>query len=156
MSLHRVTSQIPADQQYIQTIVATMWLYPPTDVEKALATTTYTYTFDGIFITCPDIANLTGLYSDIFDQTAQSQPIGNVGFSLGVGTILENFGKKIYFQVPSGNTVIEWTLVKQLTPQSSLPPGVGGDSPIDTVGYITSYTTIGSTAVFEGPYVTFI
>lgn len=154
MLCERVTAQIPGYQTYIQTIVNTTWLYPPSDVEVALAKTTYKYTFDGVFIICPDMANLSGLYSDIFAQTAQSQPIGNVGFSLGVGTILENFGKKIYFQVPSGNTVFEWTLVKQLTPQPELP--VGGDSPLDTVGYITSYTTIGSTAVFDASYVTFI
>jgi hypothetical protein len=154
MALHRVTSQIPADQKYIQTIVATMWLYPPSDFEAALATTTYQYTYDGVFITCPDISTLEGLYTDIFNKTAQSQPIGNVGFSLGVGTILENFGKKLYFQVPSGNTVIEWTLVKQLTPQSALPSG--GNSPDGTVGYIITYNYIGSTPVFEGPYVTFI
>jgi hypothetical protein len=154
MALHRVTSQIPADQKYIQTIVNTTWLYPISDVEAALATTTYQYTYDGIFITCPDIANLTGLYSDIFEKTAESQPFGNTGFSLGVGTILENFGKKLYFQVPSGNTVIVWTLVKQMTPQIALPSG--GNSPVDTVGYITTYNYIGTTNVFDAPYVTYI
>ncbi len=153
MSLHRVTSQIPADQQYIQTIVDTMWLYPPAIVEAALASTSITHTYDGVFITCPDIATLTSLYNYIWDQTRSVSGLSE-GYNLAVGTILENFSKKIYFQVPSGNTIIEWTLVKQLTPQSTLPSG--GESPVDTVGYITTYNTIGSTPVFDGPYVTFI
>lgn len=153
MALHRVTSQIPADQKYIQTIVNTMWLYPPAIVEAALASTSITHTYDGVFITCPDIATLTSLYDYIWQQTQSVSELSQ-GYNLGVGTILENFSKKIYFQVPSGNTIIEWTLVKQITPQSALPSG--GESPVDTVGYITTYNYIGSTPVFDGPYVTFI
>ena len=153
MSLQRVTSQIPADQKYIQTIVDTMWLYPPAIVEAALASTSITHTYDGVFITCPDIATLTNLYDYIWQQTQIVSELPQ-GYNLGVGTILENFGKKLYFQVPSGNTVIEWTLVKQLAPQP--PPPLGGNSPDGTVGYIITYNYIGSTPVFEGPYVTFI
>jgi hypothetical protein len=152
MALQRVTSQIPGDQKYIQTIVNTMWLYPPASVEQSLATTTIPHTYDGVFITCPNITSLTNLYQYIWEKTALELP--TEGYNIGVGTILENFGKKLYFQVPSGNTIIEWTLVKQITPQSALPSG--GNSPDGTVGYITTYNYIGSTPVFEGPYVTFI
>ena len=155
MSTQRILSQIPGYQKYIRTIANTTWLYPPTDVEIALANTTYKYTFDGVFIICPDIANLSGLYYDIFYQTVQSNPSFNGGYYNGQQTVLENFGKKIYFQAPAGNTVIIWTLVKQITPQSELPPGNQGNSPAGTVGYTTTYNYIGSTNVFDAPLVTY-
>lgn len=154
-----VISQIPSYAKNYRTIVNTMWLYPQTDLEKALATTTYKYTFDGTFIICPDMYNLRGLYSDIFAQTAISQPIGNTGFSLGVGTYLENFGKEIVFQVPNGTTVIKWKLVKQITPQTVDYISNPGNSPDDTVGYITVFDCayqVGGDPVLDPPYVVLV
>ncbi len=79
MSTQRALAQINPNYGYYRTIVNTTWLYPPADVAKGLAASTYKYTFDGTFIICPDIENLIGLYNDIFVQTAISQPVGNVG-----------------------------------------------------------------------------
>jgi hypothetical protein len=152
MATQRVLAQIPAYQQTLRTFVDTMWLYPPAIVERALATTTIPYTFDGTHIICNNLTDLTDLYSYIFSLTIQPGLLPQ-GYNIGVGTILANFGKQLIFQAPNGNTVIRWTLVKQLIPQSDLPLANQGDSPVDTVGYITTYNIIGSSAVFEGAYV---
>jgi hypothetical protein len=97
--------------------------------------------------------NLLGVYYDIFLQTAVSQPVGNVGFSLGVGTILQNFGRTLYWQAPNGNTVIKWQLVKQLTPQTTDYIPVPGNSPPYTVGYTTTYNPAGPGSILDGNYV---
>jgi hypothetical protein len=132
-----------------------MWLYPEEDILAAMATTNYQYTFDGTIIICPDVTNLEGLYNDIFLQTAISQPIGNPGFTLGVGTICQNFGKTIYWQAPNGNTLIKWQLVKQITPQSVSYIPVPGNSPNETVGYITTLNILGANSILDGSFVVF-
>ena len=154
MSIQREFSQIQPGMGYYRTIGNTTWLYPPADVDKGLAITTYKYTFDGTNIICPDMSNLLGVYNDIFLQTAESQPIGNVGFSLGVGTYLQNFGKTIYWQAPNGNLLIKWQLVKQLTPQSSNYIPVPGNSPDETIGYVTTYNPEGPGPILEGNFLT--
>jgi hypothetical protein len=153
MSTQRALAQINPNYGYYRTIVNTTWLYPPADVAKGLAASTYKYTFDGTFIICPDIENLIGLYNDIFVQTTISQPVGNVGFSLGVGTMLQNFGKTIIWQAPNGNTVIKWQLVQQQTPQNVNFIPVPGDSPDLTVGYVTTYNYLGATNILDAAYV---
>jgi hypothetical protein len=139
--------------QYLRTIRDTVWLYPKADIQRGLAATTYTHTFDGTNIVCPDMAQLRGVYGDIFNQTIISQPLGNPGYSLGVGTILEDMNNTITWQLSGGHIVIRWQLVKQLIPQTQLP--VSGSSPVDTVGYITTFTafTPGPDPVFDAPYV---
>lgn len=155
MSIQRIIGQIQNQSAFYRTIVNTMWLYPTINIAAAMATTSYQYSFDGTFITCPDIANLEGLYNDIYAQTVISQPIGNTGFSIGVGTVCQNFGKTIFWQCPIGNTVIQWQLVKQITPQSVDSIPTPGNSPNDTVGYITTINTLGPNAILDGPYVVF-
>ena len=140
----------------MRTIVNTTWLYPIADIETALANTTYEYTFDGTNIVCPDYTNLLGIYGDIFAQTAISQPAGNVGFSIAVGTILEDMGQEIFLKV--GNmTWIHWRNVRQLTPQTLAYFPQPGSSPPDTIGYTTVFTSFGSNNpapfVFDLPYV---
>ena len=153
MATQRTFAQIPANRGYYRTIANTMWLYPMVDIERAMATTTYTYTFDGTNIVCPDMSNLVGLYGDIYQQTRISQPNGNEGFTLGVGTSLQNFGKTLYWQTPNGNLVIKWQLVQQLTDQSNAYLPSPGNSPPRTTGFITTYNTEGSTAILDGAYV---
>lgn len=147
----REFKQLSANIGYYRTVKDTMWLYPIDDIEKAFSNTSYQYIFDGTHIICPNLSNLVGLYSDIYQQTTISQPLGNQGYSLGVGTFLQNFGKTLYWQAPNGNTIIKWQLVQQITEQSTLP--VPANSPQGTVGYVTIYNTQGSTPVLDGPYV---
>lgn len=155
MSLQRSFQQISPVHGIYRTIVNTTWLYPIANITAALQNTTLPYTFDGTFLTCPDIPTLINLYVQIWEQTAISQPIGNQGFSLGVGTLCQNFGKTLYLQAPPGNTVIKWRLVKQLTPQTTDYIPVPANSPNETIGYTTIYNTQGASQELDGPYVSF-
>ena len=102
------------------TIFNTVWIYPPSDVDAALATTTYSYTRVGNIIICPDMDTMTGIYTDIYNRTSITQPVGTVGYSLGVGSNLLDMGEDLYFQLPGGIDVIHWRLVRQVTPQAPL------------------------------------
>lgn len=66
----RSYAQISRRTKNFLTIINTVWLYPTADITAALATTTYSYTFNGDVITCPDMTNLIGVYTDIYNQTA--------------------------------------------------------------------------------------
>jgi hypothetical protein len=152
MATQRALAQIPANAGYYRTIVNTMWLYPMVDIEIAMKSTTYKYTFDGTNIVCPDMTNLLGLYTDIYEQTSESQPVGNRGYTLGVGTIVQNFGKAIYWQLPGGQVIIKWRLVKQLTPQTTDYIPAPGNSVDDTVGFITVFNTEGYNNILDASY----
>ena len=139
-------SQIKPYTTNFVSVVDTAWLYPEADVEAGLATTTYRYTYNGDTITCPTLADIIGVYVDIYNKTAISQPNGsNPGFTIGVGTLLEDMGRELRFSLPNGEVVVVWRLVKQLTPQGSatvIP--VPGDSPNGTIGYVTTFCSYGS------------
>jgi hypothetical protein len=137
--------QISRRTKNFLTIYNTVWLYPTADITAALATTTYSYTFNGDVITCPDMANLIGVYGDIFAQTAISQPVGtNPGFTLGVGTFLVDLGDELRFALEGGEVVIVWRLVKQISPQTTPPIAVPGNSPNGTIGYVTTFVSLGN------------
>jgi hypothetical protein len=143
--MRRTYSQIKQEKSQFVTVLDTAWLYPENDVTVALANTTYRYTFDGDFISCPNLTNLVGVYGDIFNRTAVSQPTGNAGFSLGVGTLLEDMGKELQFKLDGGKTVITWRLVRQLTPQKDSPVlSSAGNSPNGTIGYVTTFLSFGN------------
>ena len=141
----RKYSQVKTRQNLFITVANTSWIYPTADIKAGLAATTYKYTYDGNFIICPNMTSLIGVYNDIYNQTTVSQPSGNVGFSLGAGTLLEDMGKEIHFKLSTGELVLTWRLVKQLTPQqpATVIP-VPGNSPNLTVGYITTFVSYGS------------
>jgi hypothetical protein len=153
--MKRSYSQIKPRRTTYVTVINTTWLYPEINITRALATTTYKYTYDGDFITCPDIASIAGIYDDIFNSTAISQPINNAGYSLGVGTLLEDQGKELRFRLTSGQVIIVWRLVKQLTPQTPAPgniiPVPGNSTPNETIGYITTFLSYGRAALSPNP-----
>jgi len=142
--MKRSYSQIKPRRNNYVTVIDTTWLYPEVNIKEALATTTFKYTYDGDFITCPDIVNIAGVYEDIYNNTTVSQPVGNVGYSLGVGTLVEDLGKELRFRLTSGQVIIVWRLVKQVTPQSpaTVIPAPG-NSPNGTIGFVTSYLSYG-------------
>ena len=150
--MKRSYSQIKPRRTTYVTVTDTMWLYPEINITRALATTTFKHTYDGDFITCPDIASIAGVYDAIFTSTAVSQPVGNDGYSLGVGTLLEDQGKELRFRLTSGQVIIVWRLVKQLTPQTPVYviPNPG-DSPNETIGYITTFLSYGRAALSPNP-----
>jgi len=128
----------------MQTILNTAWLYPISDVTAALATTTYPHTFDGDNIVVPNMAAFIGIYADIFARTAVSQPAGNPGYTLGVGTMLEDLGQEIRFILTSGQIIMLWRNVRQLTPQTNSFIPSPGNSPPDTIGFITTFASYGN------------
>jgi hypothetical protein len=152
--MRRNYSQIKPRRNNYVTVIDTTWLYPEINITRALATTTYKYTYDGDFITCPDIASIAGVYDAIWNSTAVSQPVGtNRGYSLGVGTLLEDYGKELRFRLTSGQVIIVWRLVKQLTPQepATVIPVPGNSTPNGTIGYITTFISYGRAALSPYP-----
>ena len=129
---------IPPRVAYFLTHPNTSWIYPMSDIQTALNNTTIQYTFDGTILITNNLADLIALYTEIYNQTAISQPVGNTGFTLGAGSQLEDMGNEIFWQLPGGINVIHWRLMRQLTPQ--LPATVipsPGNSPNGTIGYGT-------------------
>lgn len=137
-------SQIKPRKNNFITILNTAWLYPPIYVKSGLASTTFKYVYNGDLIICPTLTDLIGVYTDIYNKTTIAQPSGNVGFSLGAGTLLEDMGDEIRFCLTGGQVVIVWRLVKQLTLQSVSVIPVAGNSPNETIGYVTTFCSYGN------------
>lgn len=144
--------------QYLRTILNTVYLYPIADIKTALATTTHSYTFDGTNLVCPDYENMRGICYDIYVQTTISQPVGssNLGYSIGVGTALEDMGDEIFLIIGSAK-FNHWRNVRQLTPQSVANIPSPGNSPADTIGFVPVWTSYGKEnpdpSVFDYTYV---
>jgi len=145
--MRRTYSQLTPRAHNFITVLNTAWLYPQADVTAALATTTYTYTYNGTTITCPTLADVIGVYTDIYNKTTVSQPVGNEGFTLGVGTLLEDMGRELQFCITGGEVVVTWRLVTQRTPQfpSTVIP-TPGNSPNGTIGFVTTFCSYGNGA----------
>jgi len=143
--MRRTYAQVKPRKDNFRTVLNTTWLYPEVDVQAGLAATTHPYTYDGDFITCPTLNDIIGVYTDIYYKNTISQPVGNKGYSLGVGTLLEDQGRELRFRLSSGEVVIVWRLVKQLTPQkpSYVIPDPG-NSPNNTIGYVTTFCSLDS------------
>jgi hypothetical protein len=120
------------------TITNTNWLYPPSDLETALSLTTIPYTGIGDSLYFSSITDMGNFYDEVFQQTAISQPVGNQGYSLGVGTELQNLVTPLFWKLlDTDEVIVMWILTQQLTEQSTLPSP--GDSPNGTIGYLTRY-----------------
>jgi hypothetical protein len=119
------------------TILDTTWIYPIVDLNKVIVDDSLYVLKFGNRIIFNDIDQLYNFYSLVFQETSNSQPIGNVGYSLGVGTKLKDLEDTIVMELIDETKIIEWRLVKQLTSQSDLP--VGGNSPDNSEGYIVTY-----------------
>jgi len=115
----------------------TMWLYPVYDVNLAIEAEGIQPKDKGRRMVFQDMASLYEFYGQVFMRTAVSQPVGNVGYSMGVGTRLKDLGVTVTWHLVSGLKVVTWRLVEQLTGQEDLPSG--GDSPLGTIGFVTIY-----------------
>jgi hypothetical protein len=123
-----------------KTVLDTIWLYPVADVNSVLEDfreSSPPIVEEDERIVFEDIDHLYDFYNDVCDSTNVAQPVGNVGYSLGIGTRLRDLGITVHLELASGLKVVTWRLVKQLTSQADLP--VGGDSPDDTIGFILIY-----------------
>jgi hypothetical protein len=117
-----------------KTIENTAWLYPVSFVNEAIEEYSLT---SGRKIIFDNMVNLYSFFETVFNKTAVAQPIGNVGYSIGVGTVLKDLGVAVDFYLESGLLVLTWSLVEQITNQNDLPSG--GDSPDSTIGFIVTY-----------------
>jgi len=136
-------------------VVNTSWIYPQVDLENCvlnitnnnlIGTMSWGMTYSSINFTrprsnkfvFPTIGDAINFYSEMFFQSAVSQPFGNVGYSLGVGTILRSRrNPRLTFELESGVKIIEFVLMKQITPQSQLQSG--GNSPDGSIGWGSIY-----------------
>jgi len=123
------------------TVVDTAYLYPVVNVNTAL--TTFRSSSPAIIenesdIIFTDATHLYNFFEAAYLETANSQPVGNAGYSLGVGTKLQDLGITVNLVLQSGLKMITWRLVKQLTSQPDLP--AGGNSPDNTIGFIPIYS----------------
>ena len=127
-----------SDISYIS-ILNTIWLYPQADLQWTLDNTEISYTQSGSSIYFNNVDDLVAFYIEVYNRTAVTQPNGNEGYSLGVGTRTIAYGdQKLYLKLNSGETVVVWTLMTQITNQSDIL--VGGSSPNGTVGWGIIYS----------------
>lgn len=128
----KVKSYITTDESY---------LYPIADLNSALSDPSlYEEKIDNTII-FTDIQQLIDFYSIIYDNSVNSNS-GNP-YSVGSGTQLKDLeSQNIIMRLSDVNEtkVIEWKLVKQLTPQSELDLLYETFSPDETEGYITIYS----------------
>jgi len=132
----------------------TAWVYPQIDIDNAVNNIlnnnllgpgqgeTYSVInftkLDDFTYEFPTIEDVIYFYSEMFFESALSQPVGNIGYSLAVNTVLSaRRHSKIVFRLESGITIVEMTLMTQITSQSDLPSG--GDSPDGTIGWASTY-----------------
>jgi len=123
-----------------KTVLDTIWLYPVADVNSVLEdfrNSSPAIVEEDKRIVFEDIDHLYDFYNEVYESTEVAQPVGNVGYSLGVGTRLRDLGITVHLELASGLRVVTWRLVEQLTSQSDLP--VGGDSPDGTIGFVLIY-----------------
>jgi hypothetical protein len=119
----------------------TAYLYPQSVLDHVLAGTTYSFTRNGDDIIVADLTDFIGLYLEVVDWSLQVQPVGNPGYTLGVGTKLRaRRNAKTLNWIIGDRVTVKWVLVTQVTRQSDLPFGVGGSSPDGTIGYTTTFT----------------
>lgn len=130
----------------------TAWIYPQSDLDQAVINMTpglspsgllgtYSVDFtkvDDYTFEFPTIEDVVNFYVEMFLQSAVSQPIGNVGYSLAVNTVLRarNY-PKLTFRLTSGLVIVQFLLMTQITRQADLPSG--GDSVDGTVGWGAVY-----------------
>ncbi len=119
--------------------IDTIWIYPQIDIDTTISiapglSPSVSFTINGNIISFPTFTDLTNFYEAMYQQSALSQPLGNVGYSLGVGTITRaRRNSRLYLKLDSGLVIAKLTLMRQITNQSDLP--TGGDSPDGTIGW---------------------
>lgn len=140
--------------EYIS-IINTNWIYPQYDLDLAISTAiglspSFPMRRVNEGLSFPDLTKLLDFYEILFKQTEISQPNANTGFSLGVGTVLRaRRNSRFCLKLDSGITVVEFTLMTQVTNQSDLP--VGGNSPDGTVGWGLIYCDWNLNGVADAP-----
>lgn len=113
----------------------TAWLYTVTAVNYAVQQQGLAPSKKLVFA---NMSDLYDFYEAVFLKTAEEQPVGNVGYSVGSGTILKDLGVTIDMCLESGLRVVTWRMVEQITSQNDV--AIGGNSPDGTIGFVTIYS----------------
>jgi hypothetical protein len=122
------------------TVTDTAYLYPIQDINTAAAATEIEFTrIDNRFI-FNTLADLDTFYYEVWQQTALSQPTGNTGYTMGVGTGLTGSFDELFLDLANGTRIVVWQLMTMTTSQSAVL--VGGNAPDGTVGYGSVYTDL--------------
>ena len=125
---------------YFRTIYNTLWLYPRSNIEAVLAATTVPYKRVGDVLTFRSVANIETVATEIYNSTVSgSFPDG---YNVGVGSLLLETGRRITFCLEGGAVFMVWGEAELRTNQASLP--IGGDAPVGTQGYLTTYLAGGN------------
>jgi hypothetical protein len=129
-----------ANPEFWNTVIDTIWLYPISDVNSALEDIRISdpsMVEVGNKIIFTDSDKLYDFFDATFVKTSTSAGGSGDGYSLGVGTKLQDLGNTIHLELSNGLRMVTWRLVRQITPQSEV--AVGGNSPDDTIGYVVIY-----------------
>jgi hypothetical protein len=120
------------------TVTDTAYLYPMQYIEEGLDLTQATVTRSGNQITTPTLADMDALFYDIWYRTFLALPKPDNpnagGFSCAVGTELTGSFNILEFRLTTGQLIMIWQEVTQVTDQEDLPNS--GDSPQGTVAYV--------------------
>lgn len=127
------------------TVTDTAFLYPIQDIEAAIAATEIEFERIGNRFVFATLQDLIDFYYEVYLQTAQSQPDGNTGYTMGVGTRLTGSSDEIFLDLQTGVRVIVWQLMTMLTPQWELP--AGGSAPDGARGYGAVYCDLNADGV---------
>ena len=125
-----------------QTATNTAYLYPISDLEYAIEHTSVVFTREGNRFIFANLSDLDEFYYEVWARTAVTQPVGNLGYTMGVGTKCSGSVNEIYLDLANGTRIITWQLMTQLTPQSANAPEWIGNSPQGTVGYGAIYSDV--------------
>jgi hypothetical protein len=119
-------------------VTDTVYLYPMQYIEEALTLTQATVTRSGNQITTPTLADMDALFYDIWYRTFLALPKPDNpnagGFSCAVGTQFTGSFNELEFRLSTGQLIMVWQEVTQVTDQADLPNS--GDSPQGTVAYV--------------------
>jgi hypothetical protein len=118
------------------TTTDTNWIYPIADLQYVINNTSIPLTATPTELFFQSVSAAANFYDQVYLRTSVTQPIMNEGYTLGVGTTALDLQDQLSFKV-GNNLYVLWRLVQQLTDQATFPPGVGGNSPNGTIGYLT-------------------
>ena len=127
------------------TVTDTAYLYPIQDIETVVAATGIEFERTGNRFVFQSLEDLVSFYYAVYQQTALSQPDGNTGYTMGVGTRLTGSSDEIYLDLANGVRVIVWQLMTMVTPQWELE--VGGSAPDGAHGYGAVYCDLDADGV---------
>lgn len=127
----------------------TAYLYPIADLLAAISVTLIQFSKEGNKYIFNSLSDLDLFYYDVWYKTSLSQPIGNLGYSMGVGTNLLGSYDEIHLDLNDGTRIITWQLMTQTSDQSENAPQWQGNSPKGTIGYGTIYSDVNGDGIPE-------